>query len=223
MATVPTSAPSSKTLAALSLRHETQEVGEGLTLDGNRQSEAGGSDQLDVERSERVSGGARKQGNSQRHFSKQHLERIKQENKVSALLGQNVILNCAVQFKDGIEKPFVVNWLKYPEQLPLYIWYAGYPAHVGQGYENRVSRIGQASLNLTQVRETDQGLYECKIYYLDRRPEDKSNGTWIFLDVQGRLIPGCKRGFTESKLSLSSNSSLLFSCLVLEATLFWPA
>lgn len=124
--------------------------------------------------------------NSQ-EWPSQHLERIKSESKVSALVGQNVILNCAVQFKDGLEKPFVVNWLKYPHKLPLYIWYAGYPAHVAQGYENRVSRIGQASLNLSQVRESDQGLYECKIYYLDRRPEDKANGTWIFLDVQGEF------------------------------------
>lgn len=103
-------------------------------------------------------------------------------------MAQNVVLNCAVQFRDGQEKPFVVNWLKYPNKLPIYIWYAGYPPHVAQGYENRVSRIGQASLNLSSVRETDQGLYECKIYYLDRRPEDKApNGTWIFLDVQGKF------------------------------------
>lgn len=103
------------------------------------------------------------------------------------MVGQNVVLNCAVQFKDGQEKPFVVNWLKYPHKLPIYIWYAGYPPHVAQGYEARVSRLGQASLNLSQVRESDQGLYECKIYYLDRKPEDKTNGTWIFLDVQGKF------------------------------------
>lgn len=126
-----------------------------------------------------------RQQQQQTGWPMQHLERIKSENKVSALVGQNVILNCAVQFKDGIEKPFVVNWLKYPHKLPLYIWYAGYPPHVALGYENRVTRIGQASLNLTQVRESDQGLYECKIHYIDRRPEDKGRGTWIFLDVQG--------------------------------------
>jgi len=153
------------------------------------------------------------------------LERLRSEaTKVSALVGQNVILNCAVQFADGQEKPFVVNWLKYPHKLPIYIWYAGYPAHVAQGYENRVGRLGQASLNLSQVRETDQGLYECKIYYLDRQQSsssgqpnqqqqqqqqrsaglasnsahgssassmrsDGANGTWIFLDVQGKSLP----------------------------------
>lgn len=136
--------------------------------------------------------------------SQQQLEKLRSEaTKVSALVGQNVILNCAVRFADGQEKPFVVNWLKYPHKLPIYIWYAGYPPHVAQGYENRVGRLGQASLNLSQVRESDQGLYECKIYYLDRQSggqrqaaagsqfgdssiQPTANGTWIFLDVQGK-------------------------------------
>ena len=156
------------------------EVAEGLTLEppaGSRRNQ------------DRLFGGELGERQQQQQIGPQwpiqQFDRIKQESRVSALVGQNVVLNCAVQFKDGIEKPFVVNWLKYPHKLPIYIWYAGYPPHVAQGYENRVWRIGQASLNLTQVRESDQGLYECKIYYLDRRPEDKANGTWIFLDVQG--------------------------------------
>lgn len=113
------------------------------------------------------------------------LDKIKSESRLVAVAGQNVVLNCAVQFKDGIEKPFVVNWLKYPSKLPIYMWYAGYPPYVTAQYENRVSRIGQASLNLSQVREQDQGLYECKIYHLHRQPDDKGTSTWIFLDVQG--------------------------------------
>lgn len=121
----------------------------------------------------------------QQQWPLKDLERIKNENRASALVGQNVVLNCAVQFKDGQEKPFVVNWFKYPHLVPIYIWYAGYPAHVAQGYEARVARIGQASLNLSSIRESDQGLYECKIHYLGRRPEDKTNATWVYLDVQG--------------------------------------
>lgn len=174
-----------------SLRHHhqttTQEVGEGLTLAGNNQQHGNNLDELGAltNNQQQQQMNSRQQQQQQATWPLQHLERIKSENKVSALVGQNVILNCAVQFKDGIEKPFVVNWLKYPHKLPLYIWYAGYPPHVAPGYENRVTRIGQASLNLTQVRESDQGLYECKIHYIDRRPEDKGRGTWIFLDVQG--------------------------------------
>lgn len=104
-----------------------------------------------------------------------------------------MVLNCAVQFKDGIDKPFVVNWLKYPNKLPIYIWYAGYPAHIASGYEGRVSRIGLASLNLTRVQLSDQGIYECQLHFVNRRaensssPQSNSESNWIALDVQGKL------------------------------------
>lgn len=102
------------------------------------------------------------------------------------MLGQNVVLNCAVHFRDGQERPFAVNWAKWPDlKQPIYLWYAGYPAHVAQGYESRVARLGQASLNLSSVRESDQGLYECKIHQMGRRPDEPTNATWIYLDVQG--------------------------------------
>lgn len=152
------------------------ELGEGLTLNNNNNNNLGGNNN----------------NNSANEWPLQHLEQIKAESRVSAVVGQNVVLNCAVQFRDGLEKPFVVNWLKYPHRMPIYIWYAGYPPHVAAGYEARVSRIGQASLNLSSIKESDQGLYECKIYYIDRAtPDNKSagannNGTWIFLDVQGK-------------------------------------
>ena len=171
-----------------------QELGEGLTLAGAKPA------------------AGQQAGEPHWPMGLQQLERLRAEAaKVSALAGQNVILNCAVQFADGHERPFVVNWLKYPDKLPIYIWYAGYPAHVAAGYESRLGRLGQASLNLSQVRESDQGLYECKIYFLDRggpstaaaagqqRPEPAAhqpsgapNGTWVFLDVQGELFrAGC--------------------------------
>ena len=40
------------------------------------------------------------------------------------------------------------------------------------------------STNLTNVRDTDHGWYECKIFFLNRPPETPDNGTWILLDVQ---------------------------------------
>lgn len=116
------------------------------------------------------------------------LEQIKTNSKVSATLGENVVLNCDVKFKDGQEKPFIVNWLKYPHKLPIYIWYGGYPPHVAQGYENRVARIGQASLNLSSIRHSDSGFYECKIHFLDRKPNDKGLSTYLYLDVQGESL-----------------------------------
>lgn len=111
------------------------------------------------------------------------LARMRQQaSQVSAFVGRNVILNCPVHFKGGIERPFVVNWFKYPATYPFYIWFAGYPAFVGPQFEQRLSRLGAASLNLTQVRHSDSGLYLCEI---TQNHQDKTISL-IQMDVQGK-------------------------------------
>jgi hypothetical protein len=47
------------------------------------------------------------------------------------------------------------------------------------------SQYGLASLNLTNIRESDQGWYECKVVFLNRNPGSR-NGTWFHLDVHGK-------------------------------------
>lgn len=149
--------------------------------------------------------------NNKRHeFSSSEWEKIKSEaNRVSVSVGQNVVLNCAVQFKhqqqqqqlDGSistatssggalnEKPFVVNWFKQPNSVPIYIWYAGYPTHITSQYASRVSRIGQA-LNLSRVEENDRGLYECNLHYPKNRltSTEIKESSWTYLDVQGEFL-----------------------------------
>ena len=43
--------------------------------------------------------------------------------------------------------------------------------------------FGAASLNLTNIRESDQGWYECKVVFLNRSPNQHKNGSWFHLDV----------------------------------------
>lgn len=64
--------------------------------------------------------------------------------------------------------------------------YDGYPPHTGDGYEGRAALSGRSSLNLTNVRDTDQGWYECKVYFLNRPPDSPENGSWVHLTVQGK-------------------------------------
>lgn len=45
------------------------------------------------------------------------------------------------------------------------------------------SPFGAASLNLTDIRESDQGWYECKVVFLNRAPNQHKNGSWFHLDV----------------------------------------
>lgn len=108
--------------------------------------------------------------------------------RISANLGENVILPCAFDFPDTVAVPYVIQWQKNGVKIPIYIWYDGYPPHIGEGYEGRVSLSGEASLNLTNVRESDQGWYECKVYFLNRPPEPIRNGTWLHLDVHGKAM-----------------------------------
>ena len=81
--------------------------------------------------------------------------------------------------------------LRQGEDIPVYIWYENYPTHAADEYKGRVSGVspessyGQASLNLTNIRESDQGWYECKVVFLNRAPNQNNNGTWFHLDVHG--------------------------------------
>lgn len=83
--------------------------------------------------------------------------------RASANLDENVILRCVFDFPDGFRVPYVIQWEKQGIKIPIYIWYDGYPPHIGEGYEGRVGLTGQASLNLSSVRESDQGWYICRV------------------------------------------------------------
>lgn len=108
---------------------------------------------------------------------------------ITAILGESVVFNCHVEFPEGHPVPYVLQWEKKGQDIPIYIWYESYPTHSGEGYEGRVSRVspdspyGAASLNLTNIRESDQGWYECKVVFLNRSPNQHKNGTWFHLDV----------------------------------------
>ncbi|KAJ8922840.1 hypothetical protein NQ315_007875 [Exocentrus adspersus] len=138
---------------------------------------------------------------------------------ITAILGESVVFNCHVEFPEGHPVPYVLQWEKKKsralieyflkgQDIPIYIWYESYPTHSGEGYEGRVSRVspdspyGAASLNLTNIRESDQGWYviikrknkfvrnesrncryECKVVFLNRSPNQNKNGTWFHLDV----------------------------------------
>lgn len=105
-------------------------------------------------------------------------------NRIPAEVGDSVLLKCDFDFPEGLAVPYVVQWQKLDNKIPIYIWYDGYPPHTSEEYEGRVSLVGRSSLNLSYVRDSDHGWYECKIFFLNRPPETPENGTWILLDVQ---------------------------------------
>lgn len=60
------------------------------------------------------------------------------------------------------------------------------------GYQQRVSLVpptstlGKGSINLTAIREADAGWYECRIFFPNRTPSTRPNGTWFHLTVDGK-------------------------------------
>ncbi|XP_060868691.1 protein turtle-like isoform X1 [Metopolophium dirhodum] len=118
---------------------------------------------------------------------------------ITAIVGESVVFNCQVEFPAEHPVPYVLQWEKKGLDIPIFIWYDNYPTHSGSGYEGRVARVSQdspyglASLNLTNIQESDQGWYACKVVFLNRSPTNK-NGTWFHLDVHAPpkfvTIPG---------------------------------
>ncbi|XP_032791333.2 protein turtle isoform X2 [Daphnia magna] len=113
---------------------------------------------------------------------------------LTAMVGDSIIFNCHIEFPEAHPVPYVIQWEKKGVEIPIFIWYENY-LHTGEGYEGRVSRVAQqgslessshyglASLNLTRIRESDQGWYSCLVNFLNRSPRQDKNGTLFHLNV----------------------------------------
>lgn len=46
---------------------------------------------------------------------------------------------------------------------------------------------GRAAINLTSIRESDAGWFECRVVFPNRTPPSRNNGTWFHLSVSGNV------------------------------------
>lgn len=81
-----------------------------------------------------------------------------------------------------------------PQGHRVFAWYDGVLSAADQ-YIGRVNLLdnsygyGRASVNLTSIRESDSGWYECRVIFPNRTPSTRNNGTWFHLAVEsGSLI-----------------------------------
>jgi len=74
--------------------------------------------------------------------------------------------------------------------VPIYIQLDRLPAHVDANYQGRARLPSDdvASLEISDVRLTDAGWYECSVVYIGSTDDPSANGTWIYLAVTGLLI-----------------------------------
>lgn len=85
-------------------------------------------------------------------------------------------------------EPFMIQWYKDGSKNPIYIYYENFDPTYGEGFEGRVSLVDkntQASLNISNIKDSDQGWYECKVFYLmhENNDDPTKNRTRILLEV----------------------------------------
>ncbi|XP_031829317.1 borderless isoform X2 [Nomia melanderi] len=121
------------------------------------------------------------------------LEEEKEPNYLNAGVGEYAVFNCDLDFPHETPIPYILQWNR--DGRTIFSWYNG-PPTVGLGYEGRVHLIedaalrgyGQGSINLTNIRESDQGWYECRVIFPNRTPNSRNNGTWFHLAIDGENL-----------------------------------
>lgn len=111
--------------------------------------------------------------------------------RLHASVGGFAVLNCHLDFPFGNEIPYHLQWDKDGENI--FSWYSGEGrVRLGDRWGGRVQRLGdgrlgfgRGSINVSAVRETDAGLYRCRVTFPNRTPPARNNGTFYYLDVDG--------------------------------------
>jgi len=79
----------------------------------------------------------------------------------------------------------IVTWRKLGVEAPVFILFDGYPPRMDSSFYGRIRAVGQASIELSDIRMSDDGWYECSVLFLDGSDDVSVNGTWIHLTVNG--------------------------------------
>lgn len=86
--------------------------------------------------------------------------------------------------------PLIELLFCFPQTKKIFTWYEG-TTTTNDLYSGRLSLLkdnldyGKASVNLTAIRESDQGRYHCQIMFPNRTPSIRNNGTFYHLVVEG--------------------------------------
>lgn len=111
-----------------------------------------------------------------------------QANLKGSSLGGQQVLDCELQYPQGTPVNYIVEWKKDGLKEPVLIQFYGYPPNVNEQFTGRVHLVNGISLEISHIQEFDEGWYECKVIYVDgvENEKNKSNGTWIYLNVNSK-------------------------------------
>ncbi|XP_029667809.1 protein borderless isoform X3 [Formica exsecta] len=119
------------------------------------------------------------------------LEEDKEPTYLNAGVGEYAVFNCDLDFPHDTPIPYVLQWNRH--KRTVFSWYDGHVT-VDNAYKGRIHLLdnighhGQGSINLTNIRESDQGWYECKVIFPNRTPNSRNNGTWFHLAIYGDTL-----------------------------------
>ena len=127
----------------------------------------------------------------------------------TSVVGSSVVLDCDVPPAPpppatdappapGRRRPggseYMVKWHKQGVEVPIYIQLDRLPAHVDANYHGRARLLADpiggddASLEISDVRLTDEGWYECSVVFIGSTDDPTTNGTWVYLAVTGQSV-----------------------------------
>jgi hypothetical protein len=121
---------------------------------------------------------------------------------IESRLGESVLLKCGPNEHELIKQiestqtsmPVLVNWFKHysltrRNEKPIYAKYLAnnidYEPHVARDYENRIQIVDKINLNISNLRATDEALYECRLILFDKAYTDSQTGSMFYLHVNG--------------------------------------
>lgn len=115
-------------------------------------------------------------------------------------LGESVLLRCGdsehklLQELEANEPgmPVLVNWFKHysltrRSDKPIYAKYLAnnidYAPHISKDYESRLNVLDKINLNISDLKATDEALYECRLILFDKAYADSQTGSMFYLQV----------------------------------------
>ena len=114
--------------------------------------------------------------------------------RTSATLGGSAVLDCDIPYTPSVATPplghgteHMIKWHKQGVEVPIFIQLNRLPAHVDANYKGRIRLLDHASVEISGIRASDEGWYECSVVFLQRTDDSNPNGTWVYLAVTGQL------------------------------------
>ncbi|KAM4719190.1 protein turtle homolog A [Anableps anableps] len=133
------------------------------------------------------------------------------KSEVCGKVGDSVELECSF-LPSGLQSgssasQHVVEWVRQGLDIPVLMKFGSYTPRVHPHFEGRVSLVRTTTLRLERLQLDDQGLYDCRIFLLDKLPEEVQSSNWTLLSVTApptftKALPPVVQALVGSRLSL---------------------